>query len=1204
MKLKNLFLSGFLALSIAAYANPVVVKMNAVSTTMSLSAKESGKEIELPQPVNKEYELDLDPGQYILTGIATDGKTKNGEIVINVTDSLTTQTYPVITCTAYVTNKGEDGKSWSMESGDYVLNVKVNTREGVTVEQTHGKSTTAGRYTFLALTGHSYTVAFEPSELHRQEGFMTLYRGGTLTANVNVSGTIPTGGPFSMTVPEDANLQLGIKFTHFTDFTPVSPDEVTASEGGKTYRYTLANNQVYNYRTWKDGGLTHGGYFTMNNVDQSKCPVINFTDEDYGKYDPKAVNHDVNSNKGYETGDLLLNINPEHHLRLKSGEEFLAHGMRMWETTDNSTNNYFFEPDFHYTVFDSEFRPTADIIEIENADTNVSAWSKITAKGKGTAIVLVTYDGMNLNYYNGAEKKEYLGGEYWGAIWPENTGVFVVTVDEEPAAIDSKMTLNEDYNMDALRLAGNYVDAEHDVFYYLHEEEGFSFTFSPEGVTSVAMASPDLTSGNAVYSGFTDEGVIKNEDGSYTLLLKEGRNIVKMTDAAGRSAYQVLRAKPCHREITNLTREGSTIFQPGDKVKIQYSGLFHPANKIAGIYNMSAYVTYNGVPNGSSLILGSGQYTFGSAPSAQAVTIDIPENYDLESNPFWVMDQGVIQVNGYGDPIGNHRNTSPVAGRSPNFTAVPHKTYFGSIPDIRIPLTPMKLFDIVLDCNVPDAEITLTHGEKTLAPSETDGHYSWTYGTYNVEAKLPGYRCFRGSFTINEGDPDTKLFEIAMVEGEDGIWDGKTVTPVTPDSDGIYHISSGAELAYLAQTVAELGKNLQADIVLDCDIDLGDYEWSPIGASSSKPFAARFNGQGHCVNGLYINRPSDNLMALFGYVAGTTASPASITDVIVCGKVAGSQNTGGLVGNLNSNASIERCGNGADVTGKSSVGGLAGYVSSASASIKDCYNLGNVGGTSNVGGITGYNNASAVIEDVYSVGVIDGGTANSVGACVGSTTAKTNVRNAYAIAEYTVTEGHALVTEEQMASGEVAYLLGQPFSQRIGKDKNPIFGSSEVLYDETEDVYYNIDSCFALELECREINLDREKEPEMLIKATHYPPLAVQPAVKWTAGNEDILSVEHEGTLEAKLRAVSDGKTVLRIEHADNPEVFDECDVCVSSLSSISDVLEESAVPFDVYDLEGRLLLSNVTSDGLSRLAPGIYILRSGSAEKKLLLTR
>ena len=159
----------------------------------------------------------------------------------------------------------------------------------------------------------------------------------------------------------------------------------------------------------------------------------------------------------------------------------------------------------------------------------------------------------------------------------------------------------------------------------------------------------------------------------------------------------MLTAKECHREITNETRPDATDFIPGDKVKVQYSGLFHPANKLAGIYNMSAYVNYNGNPNGTSLILSANQDTFGSAAKAQAVTFVIPEDYDAEANPEFILDEGVIQVNGYGDPIGNHRTIDRFNGRSPNFTAIAHKTYFGAIPEVRVPVSKTSGIDSVTD---------------------------------------------------------------------------------------------------------------------------------------------------------------------------------------------------------------------------------------------------------------------------------------------------------------------------------------------------------------------------------------------------------------------------------------------------------------------------------------------------------------------------
>ncbi len=684
-------MAGFCGLT--ADAVPVSVTMNAVSTTMTLSVKGSGEAVEVGEPTKSVYTFDVPAGDYVLTGYGKDGETVNGTIEITVLDA-EEQEFKVLTNTAYVTNKHEDGSVWTVENGDYTLDVTVNTREGVRQVITVGNSVTAGRNTFLALNGNSYTVAFIPSEAHQAENYTTLYKAGTLTFNVNVNGAIPKSHDYTISIPAEAELSIGMKFTHFTDFTPVEPKQVETADGMKTYTYFLAESQVYNYRTWKTGGLTQAGYFTMA-ADEAKRPVINFTEADYSAYNPKQVNHEAQSNSGYETGDIFVNINPQGHLRLKVGDTFNAHAMRTWQLTDNSTNNYFMEPDFHYTVIGTDGKPSTGVIEIDNADTSLSPWSQIKATGEGTAIVLVTYDAIGANYYSGAEKKAYMGGEYWGAIWPENTGVYVVTVGDDATSIEPNMLINEEYNTGALKLAGMNVDAEHDVFYYLDTEDGATYTFTPAGVSDVTIAYPVIGEQTVSYSGFASEGVTKNADGSYTLLLKHGRQIVKLTDAAGKSVYQVLTAKVCHREITNVTNEGSDTFHPGDQVKIQYSGLFHPANKLAGIYNMSAYVTYNGVPNGTSLILSANQYTFGSVAKAQAVTFDIPADYDAAAEPELVLSDGVIQVNGYGDPIGNHRYIDPKAGRSPNFTAVPHKTYFGFIPEVRIVVSPQETVGIV-----------------------------------------------------------------------------------------------------------------------------------------------------------------------------------------------------------------------------------------------------------------------------------------------------------------------------------------------------------------------------------------------------------------------------------------------------------------------------------------------------------------------------
>lgn len=1043
MKAKHLLIP-FMALAcgIATEAAPVTVTMNAVSTTMSLTAKGSETAVEVGSPTNNKYSFDAPAGEYVLTAYATDGKTINGTIIISIADSDAEQEFAVITNTAYVTNKNDDNSVWTVADGDYTIDLKVNTREGVRQTVTVGESTTQGRNTFLALKGDSYNIAFIPSEAHQAEGYTTLYKNGTLTANVNVNGAIPKGEDYSITVPSDAELMIAMKFSHFVDFTAINPKSIETKGDSKVYTYFLAHDQEYNYRTWMKDGLTQGGHFKMA-ADKAKRPAINFTKDDYSAFDPKKINHDAKSNEGYETGDIFVNINPQGHLKLNVGDTFDAHAMRTWELTDNSTGNYFIEPDFHYTVVDLDGKPSTGVIEISNSDTSVSPWSQIKAVGNGTAIVLVTYDAIGVNFYNNAEKKPYLGGEYWGAIWPENTGVYVVTVGDGNTAINPNMTINEEYNKETLKLAGKYVDAEHDVFYYLDTEEGARYTFTPKGVDNITIAYPVIGKQTVSYHGFGSDGVTKNEDGSYTLLLKHGRQIVKMTDASGKSAYQVLTAKSCHREIINTSREGSKIFQPGDKVKIQYSGLFHPANKIAGIYNMSAFVTYNGIPNGTSLILGANQYNFGSTASAQAVTIDIPQDHNVIETPEIIMNEGVIQVKGFGDPIGNHRTISPLAGRSPNFTAASHKTYFGAIPDVRIPLSAYKEFAIKLQCEVEGADISMSFNGKGLTPDD-NGAYTGTYGTYSVTASKSGYRCYHHDFLIDDDAEGQQTFVIEMVKDETA-WDGKTLTEPEAE-DGVYLISNGAELAWLANSVNS--GNAESDARLTNDIDLGDYPWTPIGSTSAKAYKGSFEGNGYAVKGLYINAPKTNYLGLFAFL-----NSGSISGITVYGQVSGKQYVAGVVANMQQNSTVDRCANYADITGSSTyVGGITGYLSVATAKVSNSYNVGTISGTTNCGGVAGSNNATAIINNVFNVGEILG---TKVGACIGGTTVKTNATNVFATAEYQITDGQTLVTDDQMRSGEIAYKLGEAFGQEIGVDEHPFIGGMKVLYNETDDSYYN-----------------------------------------------------------------------------------------------------------------------------------------------------
>ena len=123
------------------------------------------------------------------------------------------------------------------------------------------------------------------------------------------------------------------------------------------------------------------------------------------------------------------------------------------------------------------------------------------------------------------------------------------------------------------------------------------------------------------------------------------------------------------------------------------------------------------------------------------------------------------------------------------------------------------------------------------------------------------------------------------------------------------------------------------------------------------------------------------------------------------------------------------------------VGGITGSVSQATSTLTNSYNLGDITGTTNCAGVAGYNHKSAVIENVFSLGTITG---NKVAACIGGTTAKDKALNLFATQEYDIILGQSTVTSDQMASGEVAYLLGEAFGQLIDTDTHPVLGGERV----------------------------------------------------------------------------------------------------------------------------------------------------------------
>lgn len=538
------------------------------------------------------------------------------------------------------------------EENPYVITMTYNKGTELT-SQTAAYETTLNSHYVKFQTGNGLANPDEALDYSEELTFC-------LTGTLGSAATYYTVSPFNMsvTVPSKAELFVGEKTKHYLPFKEVEYSKKTVhADETTTYQYILASGQTYNYRVSGEGYLTYGNKFTV----KSGMEPIAITEEQLTG-DAKEIDHDVTGNSGYNVADIYLNINDQNYLQLNQGETYQIVNLRNWEAVDTIINNYFIEPDYHYTVID-ENGNASDVVTVDENGV-------ITANTEGTAIVLVTYDAMTV-YDN-----------FYSAIWPENTGVFVVSVGAEESGIDLNMLLNEENETDeslaGSKLSGKKVDAELDVFYYKKGEAGAYYSFTPTEGSEVTLLTPTVTDSALTYQGgFGSDGVTKQGD-TYTVCLKQGRNIVKVTKD-GKSEYQVLTAKEVSYQIKNVTNPGQEIM-PGDTVTVTFDTVYHPVNKLAGVYNMSAKLLYT-APESVTVAASANQYAFAS--KAQTLTVTIPEDYNQDTV---TLTEGKIYVSGFGDPYGNHRGITYTEGKNPNFTAQMRKADFAVLPDVEIPV--------------------------------------------------------------------------------------------------------------------------------------------------------------------------------------------------------------------------------------------------------------------------------------------------------------------------------------------------------------------------------------------------------------------------------------------------------------------------------------------------------------------------------------
>jgi hypothetical protein len=210
-------------------------------------------------------------------------------------------------------------------------------------------------------------------------------------------------------------------------------------------------------------------------------------------------------------------------------------------------------------------------------------------------------------------------------------------------------------------------------------------------------------------------------------------------------------------------------------------------------------------------------------------------------------------------------------------------------------------------------------------------------------------------------------------------WQNGEIAVEPPQDGGVYQISTIEHLFWLSKTSSAWA----SDFILLNDIDMSESQnwecaagFSPIGNNTTN-FTGTFDGQGYEISNLFINRPSQDRVALFGRTNGANIKNLGVVEINVTGK----NDVGGLVGWNTGNSTVSNCYSTGSVTGSNYVGGLVG-INASSGTVSNCYSTGSVSGVSSVGGLVGQNYGT--VSNCYSTGSVTGGSGSYyVGGLVG-----------------------------------------------------------------------------------------------------------------------------------------------------------------------------------------------------------------------------
>ena len=720
-------------------------------TGMTLTLKDAaGQPVSIPADTSGSYavyEFLTAPGVYTYEARDTVRGSEYllGTGTLTVTEGTGEQTFELYLVYVYAVKSG-----WTAD--DFTTEVKAADGTVMTPGEPHQFASYVG-YPYLMVPG-TYTWSIQPSEARAAEGYQATQPAretlktasgaalwsATPTQIVNTDFVVPKGAHVVMT---------GIPATTYGQGALVAASADLTGDDSDVYTFRLVAGSSYIYRATGDGLVTATSMFKFDGSTSRYDLTKTMTG------DPKAILRDEKS----DAADIRLNgVDYTGSVALTVGGMKQLRPLRMFQIANNSSTGMkgsTLEPVFHYTALDVD---GTNVVSVDDS-------GRITANSAGTAIVLVTYDAMYVADSGWSINKN----KTFGAIWPENTGVVVVEVGKNAAnGPDANMTIN---NGDR-KVAGNKLDAEADVLYYTGDD-GCQYTFRPAAGSTVTLLRPTLTETAMTYTGGFGTDGVTTKGGDVTLTLTEGKNIVKISKG-GADTYQVITVKKAGVVITNKTDPTRDIL-PGDTVTVQLTGVYHPANTMANLYNLYAYVSYTD-PGSDDTVTGYKnlfqRHLFDRADGndCRTVEVKIPANWDADEP--YVLTDGVLNFYGNGKDIGSHRNSLPDLSTNVPYIGSYSSFALGALPDITIPVVKPNTADVTFSMKddsgnaIDSCTIQLTNSSNdtvTINATAASATRTLASGKWSYVVTKEGYLPAKGTLTVVGGEDQAVNVELPLV---------------------------------------------------------------------------------------------------------------------------------------------------------------------------------------------------------------------------------------------------------------------------------------------------------------------------------------------------------------------------------------------------------------------------------------------------------